>query len=81
MDQIALNFLPLLSEDFTITLFRVPFVEGERPCYGGESAVRRTLDVDGKWRPYWTLFQDVPGSARFECIPKHNVYATLDACE
>ena len=41
--------------------------------------VRRMLDVDGEWRPYWTLFQHVPGSTKFECEPSHNIYATLGA--
>ena len=79
MDKIALNFFPVLSYDFAITLYRMPFVENDRPASGDEQAVRRMLDVDGEWRPYWTLFQQVPGSTKFVCDPLHNVYATLGA--
>ena len=79
MDQIALNFFPLLSDDFVVTLYRMPFVEDDRPSSGKEEAVRRMLEVDGARRPYWTLFQEVPSSTKFECDPSHNVYATLGA--
>ena len=66
MDQIALNFFPLLSDDFVVTLYRMPFVENDRPSSGEEEAVRRMLEVDGARRPYWTLFQEVPSSTKFE---------------
>lgn len=79
MDDIALNFFPLISDDYTFTLYRMPFVENARPSSGDEEAVRRMLGVDGERRPYWTLFQEVPGSTKFECDPSHNVYATLGA--
>ena len=79
MDQIALNFFPLLSDDFTVTLYRLPFLEGERPSSGSEQAVRRMLEVEGERRPYWTLFQQVPGGTKFESDPAHNIYATLAA--
>ena len=79
MDEIALNFFPLLSQDFTVTLYRMPFVENHRPSSGDEEAVRRMLEVDGELCPYWTLFQRVPGSTKFECNPSHNFYATLGA--
>ena len=79
MDKIALNFFPVLSDDFAVALYRMPFVENERPSSGDEEAVRRMLEVDSEWRPYWTLFKHVPGSTKFECDPSHNVYATLDA--
>ena len=80
MDQIALNFFPLSSDDFSVTLYRMPFVEGgERPSSGSEEAVRRMLEVDGERRPYWTLFQQVPGATQFESDPTHNIYATLAA--
>ena len=79
MDEIALNFFPVLSDNFAVSLYRMPFVENDRPSSGDEEAVRRMLEVDGEWRPYWTLFQQVPGSTRFECDPSHNVYATLGA--
>ena len=46
MDQIALNFFPLLSDDFVVTLYRMPFVENDRPSSGEEEAVRRNV---GGW--------------------------------
>ena len=79
MDKIALNFFPVLSEDFAVTLYRMPFVETARPSSGDEQAVRRMLEVDGERSLYWTLFQQAPGSTKFECPASYNVYATLDA--
>ena len=79
MDEIALNFVPLSSDDFALVLYCMPFAQPERPRSGDEQAVRRMLDLDGERRPYWTLFQEIPGSTKFECGPAHNVYATLGA--
>ncbi len=79
MDRIALNFLPLSSHEFTFTLYRLPFVEGDRPRVGEEAAVRRTLEEDGERSTYWTLFQRIEGSTDVQCNPFDNTYATLAA--
>ena len=79
MDKIALNFFPLSSDQFTFTLYRLPFEEGEKPRAGDEEAVSRTLEVAGERRPYWTLFQQIEGSTEVLCSPFDNTYATLAA--
>ena len=79
MDGIAINLFPLLDDNFTVTLYRLPFVEGKKPKIADEEAVCRKLEIDGEWRRYWTLFQSVEGSAKVERDPFHNAYATLDA--
>ena len=47
MRGVALNFFPLETRDFAITLYRLPYVEGKRPKVSSEEAVRRSLEVDG----------------------------------
>ncbi len=79
MRGIALNFFPLETEQFTTTLYRLPFVEGERPICGNEEAVRRHLVVNGESDSYWTLFQQTEGADEVVCQPFDNVYATIDA--
>ena len=79
MRGIALNFFPLETDQFTITLYRLPFVEGKRPTSGAEEAVRRVLEVDGKRDPYWTLFQRTENCTEMVCKPFDNVYVTMDA--
>ena len=58
MRGVALNFFPLTMDQFTITLYRLPFTEGEPPTCGDEGAVCRRLEVDGNYDRYWTLFQN-----------------------
>ena len=79
MRGVALNFFPLTTDQFTITLYRLPFVEGERPTSGDEEAVRRNLEVDGKRDLYWTLFQRTEDGTEVECRPFDNTYVTIDA--
>lgn len=79
MRDIALNFFPLATDQFTITLYRLPFVENERPVASCEHAVQRRLEVDGEYRPFWTLFQQTDGGTEVVCDPFDNVYVTLAA--
>lgn len=79
MRRIALNFFPLETDEFTITLYRLPFVEGERPTSGDEEAVRRSLKVDGEYESHWTLFQRTEGATEMVCKPFDNFYVTKDA--
>ena len=79
MRGIALNFFPLVTDRFTITLYRLPYVEAERPKAGDEEAVRRNLEVDGERDLYWTLFQEIENSTEIVCEPFENVYVTKDA--
>ena len=79
MRGVALNFFPLVTEQFTITLYRFPYVEGERPCAGDEEAVCRNLEVEGKRQLYWTLFHSVENSTETSCKPFDNINATRDA--
>ena len=79
MSGVALNFFPLATDQFTITLYRLPFIESERPRSGNEEAVRRHLEVDGNYSPYWTLFQRTEDSTEIVCKPFDNVYVTIDA--
>ena len=79
MNEIALNLFPLSSDNFTFTLYSLPFVEGEKPRTGDEEAVRRSLEVEGKRNNYWTLFQRTEGSTEVVCSPFDNTYATIAA--
>ena len=79
MRGIALNFFPLATDQFTITLYRLRFVEGARPKTGDEEAVRRYLIADDQPNYYWTLFQQTEGGTEMVCKPFDNSYATLDA--
>lgn len=80
MREIALNFFPLATDQFKITLYRLPFAEGERPKAGDEEAVRRYLEIDGEGDYYWTFFQQPPRrGTKVVCEPFNNVYATIDA--
>ena len=79
MRGIALNFFPLATDRFTITLYRLPYVEAERPRAGDEKAMRRNLEVDGERDLYWTLFQKIENSTEIVCDPFENVYITKDA--
>ena len=79
MRRIALNFFPLGTDQFTITLYCRPFIEGERPRRGDEEAIHRNLRVRGEDRSYWTLFQRTEGATEVVCQPFDNVHATIDA--
>ena len=79
MRGIALNFFPLVTDQFAITLYRLPYVEGERPSAGDEEAVRRNLEVEGERDLYWTLFQQIENGTEIVCEPFDNVFVTIDA--
>lgn len=79
MRGIALNFFPLETDEFNITLYRLPFVEGERPTSGDEEAVRRSLKINGEYQSYWTLFQQTEDATKVVCKPFDNIYVTIDA--
>ena len=79
MRGVALNFFPLKTHEFTIALYRHPYVESKRPVAGDEQAVRRSLEVDGERNDYWTLFQEAEGGVETVCEPFDNTYATLAA--
>ncbi|MYF10108.1 MAG: hypothetical protein F4229_03800 [Gammaproteobacteria bacterium] len=79
MQKIALNFLPVLSRNFQITMFAVPFHGEERPAHAGEEAILRHLGEGEDNKPYWTLFQRFEGAKRVDLEPFENTYATVDA--
>ena len=79
MSRIALNFFPIATDEFKITLYCFPFIEGNRPSAGGENPVRRYLAVDGKRAYYWTFFEPIEGGIKVECTPYDNIYATIAA--
>ena len=79
MRGVALNFFPLETRDFTVTLYRLPYVEGRRPTAGSEEAARRSLEVDGIRDYYWTLFQPTEAGVEMVCKPSDNNYVTIDA--
>lgn len=62
MQGIALNLLPVLTQDFRITMYVVPSRGDERLVYAGESAVLRRLREGEEYKPYWTLFQAFDGT-------------------
>ena len=79
MQGIALNFFPLETQSFTITLYRFPLDEGRPSQVGDEEAVQRNLEVESCRGLYWTLFQQSEGGIETVCGPFNNVYATLDS--
>ena len=79
MPGIALNFFPLVTDQFTITLYRVSYNENKRPFAADEQAVRRNLEVNGIRDYYWTLFQQIEGGIATVCEPFNNLYATVGA--
>jgi len=79
MRGIALNFFPLATDQFTITLYRLPYVEGKRPTSGSEEAVRRNLRVEGTRDSYWTLFQQIENGTEIDCGPFEDIFITKDA--
>ena len=79
MRGIALNFFPLVTDHFTVTLYRHPYVEGKRPEAKNDKAVQRNLEVGGERALYWTLFQRTGDGAELVCEPFDNVYLTIDA--
>ena len=79
MQDIVLNVFPVRTDQFTITLYRLPYVEGTRPTLDDEQAVCRSLKIDDKWDRYWTLFQHIEDSAEVVCKPFDNIYVTIDA--
>ena len=78
MQGIALNLLPILTREFRIAVYAVPYDEAERPAQGGEQAVMRQLNEGGGYQPYWTMFEPFEGARRLELGPSDNTYATLD---
>ena len=79
MQRIVLNFFPLATAEFTIRLYRLPYVEGDPPTIGDEAAVRRRLLVNGTYDFFWTSFEHPEGGAETVCNPFDNVYATIEA--
>ena len=79
MRGVALNLFPTSTDDFTFTIYRIPFEEGRRPSVGDEQAVKRNLLTNGKREDYWTLFQPTEGASLVTCDPFDNVYATTAA--
>ena len=79
MRGVALNFFPLTTNQFTITLYCLPFVEGERPKVGDEEAIRRYIKIDGEGDYYWTFFQQPEEGIEVVCEPFDNIYGTIDA--
>ena len=79
MQGIALNFLPVLTRDFRVTMYSVPFRGEERPVYAGERAVLRHFEEDGNYKPYWTVFEAFDGARRLDLGPFDNTYATVEA--
>ena len=47
MNNIALNFFPLTSHDFTFELYRSSYVAGQKPSIDGEEAVCRDSKLMG----------------------------------
>lgn len=79
MQGIALNFLPVLTRDFRVTMYTVPFGGEERPVYAGEKAVLRHFEEGGDYKPYWTVFEAFEGGRRLDLEPFDNTYATVEA--
>ena len=79
MSEIALNFFPLVTDQFTITAYCLPFVENCRPSIGDEEAVRRYIVIDGEGDSHWTLFQRTEDGTKVVCDSFDNIYLTIAA--
>ena len=79
MRGVALNLFPTATDDFTFTLYRLPYIEDKRPWAGDEQAVRRYLTTNGRKEPFWTLFHPIQGVEPVTCHSFDNTYATIDA--
>lgn len=80
MQRVALNFLPVLTRDFRITMYAVPVTgEEQRPVYAGERAIMRRLAEGEEYKAYWTMFDAFDGASRMDMGPFENNYVTVDA--
>ena len=79
MQGIALNFLPVLTRDFRVTMYVMPFGGEERPVCAGERAVLRHLAEGEEFKPYWTSFEEFDGARQVNLEPFENTYATVSA--
>ena len=83
MNAITLNFLPVVTRNFSFHLFRSDYNENCRPSAGQEQAVLRNLpptnNPDDDYLPYWTTFEERPKAEKVICNSRDNNYATIDA--
>lgn len=80
MNTIALNFLPLETQDFSFVLFCSPYDETRRPTAPNELAVMRKLpDERSEYRQYWTTFGERSNANDVVLRPHDNNYATVNA--
>lgn len=78
--RISVNFFPLETENFDYTVYRLPYIEGEKPNFIDDvySSIRR-LSVNGVWDRYWVFFEEVPDGIKQICQFLDNSYLTIDA--
>ena len=81
MSAIALNFFPLLTKDFSFSIYRLPYIQQHRPIVGTERAIRRYLNIAGTSDHYGTTFQPSPNGIKTICKPHDNIYATCAALQ
>jgi hypothetical protein len=80
--KIALSFFPLEIQDFSFTVFRCPFKQGDKmENYFGCS--RRKLpkkerDEEQKFGDYWVSYESKEGFEEFVCQSRENPYLTDD---
>ena len=79
MQQIVLNFLPISTNNYTISCYRTPSQPGEPKPNIQASVVRRSIECEGNREFYWTSFESFPNSIPTNCRPLNNTYLTLDA--
>jgi len=78
--NISINFFPLETENFDFTVYRLPYIEGDKSKLTGEkySSVQK-LPVNGVWDRYVIFFEEVSNSTMQVCQPSDNPYLTIDA--
>lgn len=79
MSRIALNFFPVATDRFTITLYRLNVGGQERPPCDEGRVVRRYLKTNEEGEYHWCTFEPRPDATKIECKPHDNIYVTLDA--
>ena len=79
MSGIALNFFPVVGDQFTIQLYRLHYAGQERPADEQGRVTRRYLRSNGDGEYCWCTFEQRADATEIECKPFDNIYVTLDA--
>lgn len=78
MPRIALNYLPILTDEFMISLHILPYEHGRKPVLdNNQLPIFRRLPDEGQYKPFWTHFEPFDGSKQINLRASDNIYATI----